>query len=324
MAIQTALPRVGNSNVGVRTAFGVLLPPGSKIAAYVGSIQDDSLDAYSASTLLVGTLQAGLARCRAGKGDVVVVLPGHTETVSTADFFSNLVAGTQILGCAPPNSSLMPTLNFTTAIGASFLLDVADVTLSGIKFTVGIDALTAFLTVSAAGCTISDCYFQQGVAAAADVASSIIVAAGANDCRIVNNRFAGTGTAVNQNCITVTGAVDGLQIINNDMDYQALGATNGAIEFGAVAATQFRIVRNNIVNRRATAAVAIRWTDTAGLAGIIAENNLAFTADITAATAALSAAGTTNHAVRAFDNLVHDENQGTAITAQMTSAATIE
>ena len=322
MAIQTALPRVGASSVGVRTAFGVLLPPGAKIAAYVGAIQDDSLDAYSVSTLLVGTLQAGLARARAGKGDYVIVLPGHTETVNTADFFTNLVAGTQILGVAPSQSSLMPTLNFTTVTGASFLLDVADVTVSGLKFTVGIDALATFLNVSAAGCRIQDCWFQMGAAAAADPVTAVTVSAGANDLQIVNNRFAGTGTAVSTNCITVSGAVDGLQVINNDFDFQALGATNGAIEFSA-AATQFRILRNNIVNRRGTAAVAIRWTDTAGLAGIISENNLAFTADITAATAALSAAGTSNHAVRAFDNQVHDVNQGTSITAQITSAASV-
>lgn len=315
-------PFIGNY-AALMAPWGTWVKPGGRIAAYVRSTgAQDGEDHFAASGLLVSTLNEGLKRCRSGQNDIVIVLPGHAESVSTADFFSSLVAGTQILGVAPFRSSVMPTLTFT-ATTATFLLDVANVTIQGLKFAVGIDAVANFVTVSAAGCRIESCYFQTGTSSSLDAATPVIVAAGADDCVIVNNVFSGTSTAVNTNCVSVTGAVNGLVCVQNDFDVQLSGATAGVIEFSA-AATQFRVSRNNIVNRRGTAAVAIRWSDTAGLAGIISENNLAFTADITAATAALSAAGTTNHAVRAFDNLVHDENQGTAITAVMTSAATIE
>jgi len=307
----------------ISSPWGTFIKPGGRIAAYVRSTgAQDGDDHFATSGLLVSTLQAGLLRCRSGQGDAVIVLPGHAENVSTADFFTNLVAGTQIIGMAAARSNLMPTLTFT-ATAATFLLDVANVSLTGIKFAVGIDALVSFLTVSATGCRIESCVFQSGTSAALDMGTAIIVAAGGDELSVVNNTFAGTGTAVNTNSISVTGAVNGFTCLQNDFDVQLSGATAGVIEFSA-AATQFRVSRNNIVNRRATAAVAIRWSDTVALAGIVSENNLAFAADVTGATAALSAAGTTNHAVRAFDNLVHDENQGTAIAALMTSAATIE
>lgn len=315
-------PFVGNYAT-VMAPWGTLVKPGGRIAAYVRSTgAQDGEDHFAASGLLVATLNAGLQRCRSGHNDIVIVLPGHAENVSAADFFSSLVAGTQIVGVAPFRSTLMPTLTFT-ATAATFLLDVANVSVSGIKFAVGIDAVVNFVTVSAAGCRIDGCYFQTGTSSSLDAATPVIVAAGADDFVVVNSVFSGTSTAVNTNCISVTGAVNGFVCAQNDFDVQISGATAGVIEFSA-AATQFRVSRNNIVNRRGTAAVAIRWSDTANLAGIISENNLGFTADITAATAALSAAGTSNHAVRAFDNLVHDENQGTAIPAAMTSAATIE
>ncbi len=314
------LPIVGQKTLGFRTFFGTWVPPGARVT-FLGpaGVFEDTFTENNR----VATLNAALARCRSGKGDVIFALPGYSEAVSAADYASSLVAGTQLIGVAPFGSSLMPTLNFT-ATTATFLLDVANCLIRGFKFTCGIDAVANYVTVSAAGCVIEDCYLQTGTAAALDVTTPVIVAAGGDDFRFENNRVAGTTTAVNTNAISVTGAVDGLRILGNDFDIQALGATNGVIELGAVAVTQFRITKNNIVNRRGTAAVAIRWADTANTAGIISENNLGFTADITGATAALSAAGTSNHAVRAFDNLVHDENQGTAIPAAITSAATIE
>src|SRR6185436_9715050 len=128
------LPFTGNSSVGQRTAFGTWLPPGSRVAAYVGP-QSESTDAYSSSSLLVPTLAAGLARCRAGKGDVVAVLPGHTETVSTTTMLDNLVAGTQIIGCAPFGSGLMPAFTFSgTTTTSSWALNDANVTVKGLKF----------------------------------------------------------------------------------------------------------------------------------------------------------------------------------------------
>lgn len=313
-----ALPIVGQKALGFRTFFGTWVAPGARVT-FLGpaGVFEDTFTENNR----VGTLNAALARCRSNKGDVIFALPGYTEDVSSADYATSLVAGTNLVGVAAPNSGLMPTLNFT-ATTSTFLLDVANCAISGIKFTCGIDAVANYITASAAGCSILDCYFQTGTSSALDVTIPLIVAAGANDLRIQGNRFAGTSTAVNTNAISVTGAVDGLVITLNDFDIQAAGATNGVIEFSA-AATQFRINNNTIVNRRAAAAVAIRWADLANLAGVIGENNLAFTADITVATAALSAAGTTNHAVRAFDNLGHDVNQGTAIAAVMTSAAVV-
>lgn len=311
------LPLAGNKSVGFRTFFGSWIAPGGRVT-FLGpaGVFEDTFTENNR----VATIGAAAARCRSGKNDVIFVLPGYTESVTSANFVS-IVAGTQIIGVPPLNSGLMPTLTFT-ATTSTILLNTANVVLSGLKFACGIDAVANYVTVSAAGCVISDCYFQTGTSAALDVTIPLIVAAGADDLQVKNNRFAGTSTAVNTNAISVTGAVDGLRIEGNDFDIQAAGATNGVIEFSA-AATQFRISKNNIVNRRAAAAVSIRWTDTAGLAGIISENNLAFTADVTVATAALSAAGSSNHAVRAFDNLGHDENIGTAITSSI-GAGTIE
>lgn len=308
------LPLSGQTSIGQRTLYGTWLPPGARVAAYVGP-QSDATDSYSTSSLLVSTLQAGLARCRSGKGDVVIVLPGHTETVSTADFYTNLVAGTRIIGVADMYSGMMPALNFT-ATASTFLLDVANVQISGLKFTVGIDEVVNFVTVSATGCRIDNCYFQVGTASTMDSDTPVIVATGATDCVITNNRFVGTSTAVNTNIISVTGTgVNNLVIENNFFSCSV--SSNGIIDLSGTA-TNIDINGNCIHNFGPTAPTGIRCADTA-LVGVIRNNQFFFTTDITVLTGSVSLTGVGTSSLRMVNNYASDEDSvGGVLTPVLT------
>ena len=311
------LPLSGQTSIGQRTLYGTWLPPGARVAAYVGP-QSDTTDSYSTSSLLVSTLNAGLARCRSGKGDVVIVLPGHTETVSTADFYTSLVAGTRIIGVADMYSGLMPVLNFT-ATASTFLLDVANVQISGLKFTVGIDEVVNFVNVSGAGCRIDNCYFQVGTASTMDMDTAIIVATGATDCVITNNRFVGTSTAVNTNIISVTGTGVNNFVISNNFFHVSV-SSNGVIDLSGTA-TGFEITDNRIHNVGGTAPVAIRCADTA-LVGLIDANKMFFTTDITVLTGAITLTGVATSSIRIGINHGIDEDTSSATLAPI--VATIE
>jgi hypothetical protein len=315
MASGHYLPFVGNTNIGQRTLYGTWLPPGSRVAAYVGP-QSDATDAYSSSSLLVSTLNAGLARCRSGKGDTVVVLPGHTENVSTADFFTSLVAGTNIVGVAPFRSTLMPTFTFT-ATAATFLVDVANVTISGLKFAVGIDEVVNMLNVSGAGCSLINNYFQVGTASNMDSDTPLIVSSGATDCSIIGNHFIGTSTAINTNIIAVSGtAVDNFTIAHNFI--HASVASSGLISLTGTA-TGFRIHENTLHNTSGTAPNGISHADTA-LVGTIHDNRFAFTTDITVLTGSIAAAGVATASVRSLNNFGCDEDSlGGVLTPVLTN-----
>lgn len=321
--LSSALPYF-QSMPALITPNATLIKPGGRVAAFVRSTGlQDGEDHFAQTGMLVTTLNAGLARCRSGQGDIVYVLPGHTENIATADAMSSLVAGTQIVGTGRPGASINPTLTWSAAAG-TFLLDVADVSIQGLNLVFGgADNVTAPITVTGAGCSMVGNHINYGTTSALECAIGVTVHTGANDFLFAHNRCFSVGGAVSTNAVAITAAVSRCTIIGNDFDIEAAGATNGVIDISA-AAVQVRIVGNLIVNRRATAAVAVRWTDTAALTGVIGKNYLGFTADVTVATAALSAAGTSNHAMRAFENLGHDENQGNAIASVMTSAATIE
>src|SRR6476620_11509935 len=267
------LPYVGNDSVGQRTPHGTWLPPGSRVAAYVGP-QSESTDAYSSSSLLVSTLAAGLARCRAGKGDVVAVLPGHTETVSTTTMLDNLVSGTQIIGCAPAGSSLMPTFTWAgTTTTAIWSLNDANVTLNGLRLHFnGADSMDTPIKVSATGNTITNCYILVGSDTALDSDVGITVLAGGDHFLFRNNYVYSTGTAV---------------------------ITNAEIA-------------NNVFVNKSTGSACIRLLDTA-MTGVVYNNYCGLTANTAPLTTGISLAGTTNTLVQFFQNFTNDgEAKGTS------------
>lgn len=307
------LPFSGNESVGLRTAHGTWLPPGSRVAAYVGP-QSESTDAYSSSSLLVATLEAGFARCRSGKGDVVAVLPGHTQTVTTQTLFSALVAGTQIIGCAPFMSGLMPTITVTgTTTVATSTISVANVSMSGIRWNMnGADSMDTPLVITGAGCSITDCVFLTGSDTALDSDVAITVSTGADNFNFLRNYVYSTGTAVNTNSLLVSAAVDSCKIKGNTFMAPAT-STNGIIQIGAAAVVPTNVeIGYNVVLNKSTGSACIGFTDVA-MTGVVYNNYCAVSANTAPATTGIVLAGTTNILVHFFNNQTNDnEAKGTS------------
>src|ERR1044071_1404986 len=306
------------------TPQGTLVKPGGRIAAYLRSTGvADGDEQFVSSVPLVTTLNQACAYCRSGKNDVIFVLPNHAENISTANQISNLVAGTQIIGMGRPGASNNPTFTWTAAT-ATFLLNVADVSLQYLTLNLAnADNVAAPITVTGAGCSMIGNEIQAGTRTSLDCTIPITVSPGAHDFLFANNRMYSSGGALHTQSILISAAVNRPRIVGNDIDVEVSANSVGVITLSA-AATQVRIVGNILANRRANASAAIiNFSDTTGLEGIIAKNYFKLTQDITVATAAIVAAGSSNHGMRAFENLGHDENIGTAIASTIGSG-TIE
>jgi len=98
------------------------------------------------------TMDYATGRCTANNGDYVIVMPGHTETVSAAAGLALDVAGVTYIGIG--SGSDRPTVNFTTVVGADMDVDAANVTMQNFLFTGGIDALTGPIDINAADCKL--------------------------------------------------------------------------------------------------------------------------------------------------------------------------
>lgn len=305
-------PYIGNYSA-IASPWGTFVKPGGRVAAYVRSTgAQDGEDHFAASGLLVATLQAGLARCRAGQGDIVYVLPGHTESISTADFFTNLVAGTQIISAGRPGATNNP--NFTwSAVASTFLLDVADVALVGLTLTMGgADNVTAPITVTGAGCMIVGCHIIAGTSSVLESATPITVSTGATDCLIAGNRFSATGGAVTTACVSVGAAVARTTITGNRFFTTQSTATTGVIAIGA-AATELDINWNTMYNQ-VEDGVGIRIANVAAT-GTISWNmfgGVDAAGTVANALKCVSFAGTAQ-ITRCFENRALDEDAATGV-----------
>lgn len=166
------------------------------------------------------TVDAAISACDAGKGDVIVVMEGHAETVTATNIALD-VAGVKVFGMGQ---------------GASRPV-----------FTYG--AAAATITVSAAGCAWINCHF---VANFLSVAAAFTLGA-AKDFKLQDNSFIDTDSTHDFLSIVVTGstanAADGLSVINNYV--WSLPTTDGA--FISVLGNLDRLfVADNYVDKAAT------------------------------------------------------------------------
>lgn len=309
--LSNAAPFVSNY-AAIASPWGTTLKPGGRVAAYLRSTgAQDGEDHFAASGLLVTTLSAALKRVRSGFGDIVYVLPGDVQSISAANFASDLVAGTQIISCGRPGATNNPTWTWT-AVGSTFLLNVANVSLVGLNLvTGGADAVTAPITVSAAGCAIVGCHITAGTSATLESVIPITLATGAADCLIAANRFTATGGAVTTACVSI-GAVARPTVVSNRFITTQSSATTGVIAITA-AATDVDIGWNRMYNA-VEDGVGIRLADVAAT-GMIYNNYFGGVdagGTVINALKAVSFAGS-SHIVRCFENRASDEDSATGV-----------
>ena len=301
------------TNNGLRTQYGLILPPGARVAAYVRSTGVQSGDDAFLATNLVTTLAAGLARARPSMGDFVVCLPGHSETVdvaSSAAFTAALVAGTRIVGVGRGTNA--PTFAWTNAAG-TWAIGVADVLIAGLRLlTAGVQGGTIVngvigLTVTANDFALYNNFIDCGTSGS-NAGTVISIGGTAARYDISGNVIRGTSAAAGSTQIAITSTGSDGRIANNEIYAGAAAATGNINITGACAG--LKILNNAINNITAVSVAAIAYSNVA-ITGQCAYNTLtvlstgAFSAGVTGITV-----GGTNNLTGYFQNFaVNDPNK---------------
>lgn len=256
------------------------------IAELFGTDPEGQLRYYS-------TIAAAISACVASRGDVVLVAPGHTETLTAVLTLSK--AGVSVIGLG--SGSLKPALTSNGAI------DCVDITAAGVTFknfhfpAPETDNATSAINVSGANVTIED-ITGIGSQTAKNVVDMITIASGANDLTIRNVEFYNTTVAVNS-FLSIEAAVARLRVF----DFFAFGdvATAGIIDAATATQIHFKRVSVGVVGTTKPAA-----TLDSNPTGLIENCNFAGTSTTLAANAALGTG------VRLFDVKVLEETGGAA------------
>lgn len=159
--------------LGVEVGGAFVLPAGGKVFFVRGdgtnaTYYDDlwqKLGIKDMSGGLYASVAAALGQCAAGRGDRILVLPGHTENLAVATAWT-FVDNVEIIGLGFGNTR--PTFTFTAA-GSTLVVDKKGVRISNCRFLCAGPAGTTALTVAAPfavsgeGCVLDHNYFEIGI-----------------------------------------------------------------------------------------------------------------------------------------------------------------
>jgi hypothetical protein len=196
----------------------------------------------------VPDIPTGLARCRSGRNDVVAVLPGHTENV-TSTTLANAVAGSRLVGFG--RGSNRPNLRWT-ATSSQFVMNDNDFVISNFILRMEGAVVVKAVAVTAADCAILNCDIDMGSTAATNLATiGIELGAGAHRFLLQGNYIHTVADATPTQVIAVAGVCDGAMILDNMIMAATSAVSKGVIDITA-AATGLNIGRNILQNRLAS------------------------------------------------------------------------
>lgn len=179
-----------NNNPVVRDASGKTFVVAPSTHPHYSELQQIFVADPDGALILFNTITAALAACTANAGDVIIVTEGYTETITAAGTNVN-VAGVRIVGMG--DGANRPTITFTTAITANFLVTAANITIQNLVFTCNFDAITALVTVSTADVSFLDCEFNTNNGTMGAVVG-LLTAATASRLKVLRCRFLGPAT----------------------------------------------------------------------------------------------------------------------------------
>lgn len=102
------------------------------------------------------TIAGAISAATASKGDVIIVMPGHAENISSATSLAVNKAGVQIIGLGHGRNR--PVLTFTNTAG-SIEMDAANTRLSNMVLMASVSAVVVGLNVDADGVTLDNLEF---------------------------------------------------------------------------------------------------------------------------------------------------------------------
>lgn len=137
-------------------AFGLLGLGGGNFYYVHDTKGNDSNDGTESDAPLA-TIDAAINNCTANQGDVVVVMPGHVETILNATTIVPDVAGITIIGMGIGRNR--PTIKFNHAT-ANLLLTGANMRLSNLIFKTTITEVAVALNFDADGIIVDNCLFD--------------------------------------------------------------------------------------------------------------------------------------------------------------------
>ena len=198
-----------------------LVPNGGNIF-YVRSTGRQSGDPAYLQYVL-STLAEALALCRANSGDVIQLLPGHTENVTTTPTF---VAGVKIISGGYGTERATFTWTATTS---NWAINVANVVIQNCILNMDGAVVARAITVTGADCSIVDNDIRVASSAILLCTIGVDISTGAHRAKVLRNFVRGSNLGLTTAPIRVSGiAVKNVIIDSNNAVCATVGGGGSA------------------------------------------------------------------------------------------------
>jgi hypothetical protein len=177
------------------------------------------------------TVDAAINACTANRGDVILIAPGHTETLGAASAITQDTAGITILGLG--EGADRPTFTFS-ATAATWVVSGASSVIKNIIATPSIDSVVSPFVVSGADCDLD--IEIRDASAAIECVRGVLTTAGADNFEL-NLKYRGfyAGNA----CVNAVRLVGGSHArINIDFDGKA---STAVVEYHTTAVVDSKV-----------------------------------------------------------------------------------
>ncbi len=298
---------------------GYVLVPTGGLVHYVHSSGAAALDLlpsgmYAPSPAgFFTSVNAAMANCRASRGDTIIALPGHVETVSASTFLSSVKAGVRVIGRGNGVTD-RPKFTWNNAAGqmaisaANVWFDNCQFELAGDPASVTALTVTSAIVVTGVGCKFTNCHFQVGVDADQIIGLGLTI--NATKCEIANCTFVGDPTAKISAAGTVIRltAADQFWFHDNYVAAALTTNTDGVMETLTTASKEVNITDNFFSANGSGNTCAVDFGQALACTGKLQRNLMVVDADATAGTVVFTVSATANTAL--LDNfLVNDNNE---------------
>lgn len=237
------------------------------------------------------TIAGGLSKCVANRGDMLMVMPGHAENVSSATGLLMNVAGVVVVGIGA--GALRPVITLDTATTATIAVSAANMGFVNCIFKANFAAIVAVFTIGAAQeFLLSGCEFRD-ISAILNFVNIVDTDAVTNDADglyIENCKRIGAGATANTCIVKMDGTNDRLTIRNNYFAHSAVTAA-GLMPIATGKVVTNAVIDANTINLVGATGVStgvIITTDGTTNSGMISRN---FVQSLDATTVILVTAG---------------------------------
>jgi hypothetical protein len=217
----------------------------------------------------MSTIDAAINRCTANADDVIIVAPGHAETVSGATTIVPDVAGVNIYGLG--RGAKRPTLTFSATTSKIIISGANTLFKNFLITTTGTVDVVLGVHVTGAGVVVEDVEIRESAATSQFVLPLHVAAA---DCKVLGYIFRGAAGDATVTGLRMSGA-DRLEVAGCVIKgaFQGSADATGAIQSLTTANLNIRIHRNVCENTDGTSEAGIVFvaTDT----GYVYENFIA-------------------------------------------------